>query len=67
MPDAIAAAYEFRGYKAYGGEMLLIPLFVLLVTLVENIGLLTKEVKSDDDTLASKENCGDEDRVPNLK
>lgn len=67
MPDAIAAAYEFRGYKAYGGEMLLIPLFVLLVMLVENIWLLMKGVKSDDDALASEENCGDENRIPNLK
>lgn len=33
-PMAVKAAYVARGYRAIGGEVLLIPLFVLLVKLV---------------------------------
>lgn len=33
-PMAVKAAYAARGYRAIGGEVLLIPLFVLLVKLV---------------------------------
>lgn len=33
-PMAVKAAYAVRGYRAIGGEVLLIPLFVLLVKLV---------------------------------
>lgn len=33
-PMAVKAAYAARGYRAIGGEVLLIPLFVLMVKLV---------------------------------
>lgn len=36
-PVCIESAYQFRGYKAYGGEYLIIPLGVLLAVVTLEI------------------------------
>lgn len=33
-PASIEAAYQFRGYEAYGGEYLIIPLGIILALVV---------------------------------
>ena len=44
---SIKAAYETRGYFAYGGEYLVMPLVILTIAFAENIAAAIKEASDD--------------------
>jgi len=43
-PACIEAAYQFRGYKALGGEYLIVPLGMLLAVVILEIARLRDEI-----------------------
>ena len=46
-PSCINAAYQFRGYRAVGGEYLIIPLGLLAVYFIIVIAKFTDYIKKD--------------------
>ena len=46
-PDIVIQAYEKRGYLAFGGEWLIVPLVIVAVCLLEQIKVLWKEYVND--------------------
>lgn len=56
-PFSIVAAYQLRGYKAYGGEYLVIPLGILLAVALMNFAKLYDGFRHDSkpDNLESEE------------
>lgn len=64
-PSAVNAAYEFRGYQAVGSEYLLIPLFVLIVALIEGAVSMAKEVTKREAETNEFAGCKDVGRATN--